>query len=236
MGVEPDAKWLVEVVYRKHGPAIFLAHLDVMRAFERGVRRARLPIAHSAGFNPRPRIVFASPLGVGASGDAELVCLGLSHPIEPADVLRALSQRMQPGIAPYEARAVQAATPPPYHVIPWADWEVLLPPRTAPRAAIECRCTELLTRSSAVIERERKGTVRQFDVRPLICSLRATADDRLAMRLTMGAGPMAKPSDIVAAMGLPRGSATEPHPLCHRLRLGPLPEGMDGGTRRGEGL
>ncbi|MGI6353331.1 MAG: TIGR03936 family radical SAM-associated protein [Armatimonadota bacterium] len=224
MGAEPDARWLVEIVYRKHGPAMFLGHLDVMRAFERGVRRAGLPIVHTEGFNPRPRIVFASPIGVGASGDAELVCLCLDRFAAPVDVLRSLLPRMQPGIDLREAHALEGRKPPPYHLIPWTDWEVSLPPGTASRSELTERCVTLLAQPEVLVERERKGKQRQLDARPSILTLEATGDDALAMRLDMGAGPSVKPVEVVGALGLPTGSPTQPYPLSHRLRLGPLPE------------
>ena len=204
MGAEPDALWLVEIVYRKHGPAMFLGHLDVMRAFERGVRRAGLPIVHTEGFNPRPRIVFASPIGVGASGDAELVCLCLDRFAAPVDVLRSLLPRMQPGIDLREAHALEGRKPPPYHLIPWADWEVSLPPGTASRSELTERCVTLLAQPEVLVERERKGKQRQLDARPSILALEATGDDALhAPRYGRRASVTSR---VVGALGLPQAA------------------------------
>lgn len=49
----------------------FISHLDLMKVFERAIRRARLPIAYSQGFNPHPSMVFGLPLSVGVTSEAE---------------------------------------------------------------------------------------------------------------------------------------------------------------------
>src|SRR5580704_15246674 len=56
----------------------WLGHLDILRAFERAVRRAELPIAFTLGFNPRVRINFASALSTGITGSAEPAVLELT--------------------------------------------------------------------------------------------------------------------------------------------------------------
>ena len=71
-----ESEWepiIYRFTFRREGPAIWIAHLDVMRTFERSLRRADLPLDWSGGFNPRPKIVFALPLGVGIEAWAELV-------------------------------------------------------------------------------------------------------------------------------------------------------------------
>ncbi|MDD4745132.1 MAG: DUF2344 domain-containing protein, partial [Eubacteriales bacterium] len=52
------------MAFSRREPAIWLAHLDMMRTFERSVRRAGIPVAYSAGYNPRPQLAFALPVGV----------------------------------------------------------------------------------------------------------------------------------------------------------------------------
>jgi len=53
------------LTFEKAEPVRWLGHLDILRTFERAIRRAALPIAFSNGFNPRERIAFASALSTG---------------------------------------------------------------------------------------------------------------------------------------------------------------------------
>ena len=54
------------------GPGVrFISHLDLMRTFERALRRAALPLALTQGYHPRPKLTFASALALGATSEAE---------------------------------------------------------------------------------------------------------------------------------------------------------------------
>jgi radical SAM-linked protein len=64
---------LLRIEYTKTDFLRYISHLDMVRLFERGLRRGQVPLVFSQGFNPHPRISFAAPLSVGYSSDAELV-------------------------------------------------------------------------------------------------------------------------------------------------------------------
>ena len=76
----------------------YVGHLDMARAWERAIRRARLPLAYSQGFNPQARMHFAAALPVGFIGQAELIDVFLDAEVEPADFLARLSPALPAGI------------------------------------------------------------------------------------------------------------------------------------------
>lgn len=61
----------VRVKFSKHGVLKFIGHLDVMRYFQKAIRRAGIDIAYSAGFSPHQIMSFAAPLGVGLESNGE---------------------------------------------------------------------------------------------------------------------------------------------------------------------
>ena len=61
----------VRVKFSKEGPIKFIGHLDVMRYFQKAIRRAGIDIAYSAGFSPHPILSFAAPLSVGYTSEGE---------------------------------------------------------------------------------------------------------------------------------------------------------------------
>ena len=61
----------IRIKFAKTGVMKFVGHLDVMRYFQKAIRRAELPIAYSEGFSPHMLLSFASPLGVGISSTGE---------------------------------------------------------------------------------------------------------------------------------------------------------------------
>ena len=61
----------VRVRFAKYGAVKFIGHLDVLRYFQKAVRRSGLKIAYSQGFHPHQIMSFASPLGVGITSEGE---------------------------------------------------------------------------------------------------------------------------------------------------------------------
>ncbi len=55
----------VRIQFSKHGPLKFIGHLDIMRYFQKAMRRAEIDIAYTGGFSPHQIMSFAAPLGVG---------------------------------------------------------------------------------------------------------------------------------------------------------------------------
>lgn len=73
---------IMRTKYSKTGMMKYLSHLDLVRLFERALRRAKIPIAFSQGYNPHPMISFASPLSIGVSSEAEHFDLVLAEPVD----------------------------------------------------------------------------------------------------------------------------------------------------------
>src|ERR1700742_909174 len=94
----PPAVQQLLVRYAKRGRMRFASIRDVQRAFERAVRQAGLPIAHSAGFSPHPKISYASGTQTGVSSEAEYLTLSLTAPVDPAGMRSVLDRALQDGI------------------------------------------------------------------------------------------------------------------------------------------
>lgn len=59
----------IRIKFRKYGVMKFIGHLDMMRYFQKAMRRAEIDIAYSEGFSPHQIMSFAAPLGVGITSD-----------------------------------------------------------------------------------------------------------------------------------------------------------------------
>ncbi len=63
--------------FAKTGRAVFISHLDLMTVMERALARAGCAARFTEGFNPKPRLEFASPLGLGITSREEVACIDL---------------------------------------------------------------------------------------------------------------------------------------------------------------
>src|SRR5271167_2547759 len=86
------------VRYAKRGKMRFASQLDVARAFERGVRRAGLPIAYSSGFTPHPKISYAGGAPTGVASEAEYLSLALTDRQDETQVCQRLDAALPDGI------------------------------------------------------------------------------------------------------------------------------------------
>src|SRR6202453_4046490 len=100
----------VRIRFRKAGDLRLISHHDLMRCWERMLRRAALPFHSTSGFNPKPRLVFLLSLGLGIDGRREVAELELDEPVPPEEVHARLRQQAPPGLDILEVRSIAANT------------------------------------------------------------------------------------------------------------------------------
>ena len=84
--------------FSKNGPIKFIGHLDVMRYFQKAIRRANIDIKYSEGFSPHQVLSFAQPLSVGATSDGEYLDMTVNSMTSLQDVMDGLNNVMNEGI------------------------------------------------------------------------------------------------------------------------------------------
>ncbi len=194
------ARQRLRITFARGERVRYVGHLDMVRTWERTIRRADVPIAYSEGFNPRPRLTFAAALPVGCTSDHEVLDVIVGRPCDPADVLEKLGQAVPPGIrvvevveVPYSAPALQAQTR--------AAEFVVTPLADEPIEQAQARVRSLLDAPS--IERTRRD--KTYDLRPLILALWAeTGEDgraRIGMILKAEESGTGRPDEVAAVLG-----------------------------------
>jgi uncharacterized protein (DUF2344 family) len=97
--------------FGKLGDLRLLSHLDLLRLFDRAIRRAALPIAYSGGYHPMPRMMPASALSLGLTSEGEWMDLDLTAAVDPETVLAQLRQQFPPDIPLYEILSLSPTEP-----------------------------------------------------------------------------------------------------------------------------
>jgi len=183
----PAVQHLV-VRYAKRGKMRFASHRDVARAFERGVRRAGLPIAYSAGFTPHPKISYAGGAPTGVASEAEYLTLALTARQDETQVCRRLDAALPDGIdvidvmealtgsggkASPQDRGGVAGLPPradnSFGHLEASRWRVVLP--GVEPAAAQQAVTGFLARGEAPVERLTDKGVRRLDARAAVIEM-----------------------------------------------------------------
>lgn len=96
----------IRVKFAKYGSVKFIGHLDVMRFFQKAVRRADIDVKYSEGFHPHQIMSFAAPLGVGIESLGEYMDLELNSETDVEKIKKALNNTMVEGIEILSVRAL----------------------------------------------------------------------------------------------------------------------------------
>ena len=88
----------IRIKFRKYGVMKFIGHLDMMRYFQKAMRRAEIDIAYSEGFSPHQIMSFAAPLGVGITSDGEYLDIEVHSTRSSIESIKALNDTMVEGV------------------------------------------------------------------------------------------------------------------------------------------
>jgi radical SAM-linked protein len=155
------------VRYAKRGKMRFASQLDVARAFERGVRRAGLPIAYSVGFTPHPKISYAGGVPTGVASEAEYLSLALTSRTETAVVQEQLNAALPDGIDVITVAEDTGGLP--ASRLTASEWQVTLP-GLAPDSAVLV-VQKFLALAEAPVERLTSKGLRRMDARSPVVTL-----------------------------------------------------------------
>jgi radical SAM-linked protein len=187
--------------FAKRGRLRFMSHRDVARTFERGLRRARVPMAYSAGFTPHPRISWVGAAPTGAASEAEYVELALAAEVDPEALRAALDGALPPGLDVLACVSAEGAAL--ADRIDASRWRLRLP-GVAPGDAVAA-VGELLARPSVEVERVTKDGRRRLDVRAAVVSAVCRAENDTCAILDVvvrHTTPAVRPDDVLTALAV----------------------------------
>ncbi|MDU1911312.1 TIGR03936 family radical SAM-associated protein [Fusobacterium sp.] len=79
------------VYFDKFGEMKFISHLDLLRFFDRLLKKSQIPVKYSQGFHPRPKMSFGSPVSLGTEAYDELMDFELESPMSNEEVFERLN-------------------------------------------------------------------------------------------------------------------------------------------------
>lgn len=97
----------IRVRFRKQGDLRWISHRDLVRVFERLMRRAGLRLGMSEGFHPKARMTFPSALALGVEGWDEVMEFELAEPLDAAEISRRMADQAPEGLHLKEVQCLQ---------------------------------------------------------------------------------------------------------------------------------
>ena len=88
----------LEAVFCKKGDLRYISHLDIVRLFQRAVRRANLPVSLSQGFTPHYKISFSNALKLGIESEGENAVFAIDSWMDPEEFKIRLNEKLPEGV------------------------------------------------------------------------------------------------------------------------------------------
>ena len=188
------------LLFEKTGSAVWISHLDLMRLFQRAFQRAKLPLKHTQGYNPRPSVSIALPLSVGVESRCELLDFDLDGVAVPCDEIKnRLNDTLVSGVrvlAVYETgRKLRD--------LALLDCTVTLEYDRGVPAGAQTAIRELFNRDSVIVTKKSKNGLQDQDIIPMIRKIDVVEAESGILQLQARIccqNPTLNPSQMVAAI------------------------------------
>jgi len=193
----------LRIKYHKEHHLRFVAHLEMVRLMERVFRRMDLPLHYTQGFNPHPRISFASPLSVGVESVAELLDVELIEKMPVKEVLARAAVALPRGLSFETAKYVEDKRSL-MSLVTWAEYTVLLDCFIEAWRMKELIHQVLAMETLPVQKKGGKSDGKTVDIRAQIAEIDLVDSDQgatLRMVLANGSGGSLKPELLIQTLG-----------------------------------
>lgn len=195
----------------------FIGHLDIMRYFQKAIRRAEIPIAFTSGYSPHMIMSFTNPLGVGLTSDGEYFDIELTESIASKEAVRRLNEQMVDGMEivsfvqiPDDKKSKGMS------IVAGADYLSSVKNGSLPEDLAE-KLEAFYAQNEICVVKKTKKSEKEVDIRPMIYKLECR-DGKIYMRVAAGSVQNLKPELVTEAfvryLGMDAEEVTFTH---HRL-------------------
>ena len=214
--LEHQPAFIYRLQFSRTGSLSYVGHLDLMRTFERSLRRAGFPLLHSQGYNPRPMLVFALPLGVGISTTDDYLDVSLSEGRDIMEIVEGLQKTLPDGLKILDGWSVPETNGSIMAMVTAARYLI-----RAPQILDAIR--RLFLHDEILVEKRSKGQLRMLNIRPLLLEL-LTADSEDGNEATIlvcaGSHENLRPDLLLQALTLFENYPQEAGANCEVERTG----------------
>ena len=198
----------IRIKFRKTGIMKFIGHLDVMRYFQKAIRRADVEICYSGGFSPHQIMSFAAPLGVGITSNGEYVDIEVHSTGTTAEMLERLNAVMAEGFEIAEYKLLPDTAVNAMSSVAAADYTLTFRPGYEPEeeSAEEWfkKLTAFFDQPQVMVLKKTKKGEKEMDLKPLIYDLGViagndAAQSQLFMKISTGSASNIKPELLLDA-------------------------------------
>ena len=159
----------VRIKYAKQGLMKYIGHLDMMRAFQKQLRRSAVDVVFTEGFSPHMSMSYAFPLGVGMTSDSAYVDVDLNLSGSGRELTARLNETSPEGVHFLDARSIPLGKANKgMALVAAADYTLTLRELDSAPSDWKGRLKEWLSGEQILVKKKTKKSEREINIRPLI--------------------------------------------------------------------
>lgn len=197
----------IRIKFQKTGAIRYIGHLDVMRFYQKCLRRAQIPVCYTGGFSPHQMLTFAAPLSVGLESYGEYLDVEVESITTSEDFMRRLNEASIPEIKIVSVKRLPENAGNAMASVAAARYLVSFREGRCPELfkagddEIKAFLNDFTALASISYEKEGKKGMREVDLRPGIFSLSWHPDSHsVEMLLDASSGDNVKPAQVLDAL------------------------------------
>ena len=197
----------IRIKFRKWGCMKFIGHLDMLRFFQKAMRRADVDIRYSEGFSPHQIMSFAAPLGVGITSDGEYFDIEVHSTKSSAEMLSDINATMVDGVEVTGYVALPDDVQTAMSIVTAADYVLSFKEGYESPLSYEewsSKVDEFFTNAKEfTIIKKTKKSEREIDLKPLVYVFKVQEQDGIPVfyiNVSTGSVDNIKPELLLASM------------------------------------
>ncbi len=190
----------LRIKFSKKGPLRFIGHLDIMRYFQKAIRRSDIDIAYSTGFSPHQIMSFAAPLGVGVESEGEYFDIEANSVTTAEDMINRLNKEMAEGmtitgmrILPDDAKNAMASVKAASYRLNWKGGY-------APDYDLTEAITQFLAKDEVLYTKKTAKSVIERNLKEAVYELKAIDDRTIYMLVDASSAGNVKPGAVIECL------------------------------------
>lgn len=197
----------IRIRFRKYGVMKFIGHLDIMRYFQKAMRRANIDICYSEGFSPHQIMSFAAPLGVGITSDGEYLDIEVHSTRSSKESMQALNDAMVEGVEVTAYVKLPDTAKTAMSIVAAADYDLYFKPGYETLATLAEFRTGLenffTSQTEVLITKKTKKSEKVMDLKQLVYEFKVEEREgrpSFYLKLCTGSSDNLKPELVVESM------------------------------------
>ncbi|MBO6114066.1 MAG: DUF2344 domain-containing protein [Lachnospiraceae bacterium] len=191
----------LRIKYEKTGVLRFIGHLDIMRLFQKAIRRAKLDVAYSKGFSPHQIISFAAPMPLGMTSEGEYFDGEFNSVTTTKDMMKRLNSVLPDGVKVHDIVLLDDKAKPSMAIVTASDYYIYKNDECENETLdlLIASIDSMISKEKIDIVKKTKSKEELSDIKPLIYDLKPYKEG-IYMLLASGSKDNLKPELVIEAL------------------------------------